>query len=51
MTDEKPIPEHHPKRFSFRGLPAVLKDSFNGFLDDKVLKLSASLPYYIIFSI
>lgn len=29
----------------------ILKDSFDGFLDDKGLKLSASLAYYTIFSL
>ena len=29
----------------------VLKNSFNGFLDNKVLKLSASLAYYTVFSL
>src|ERR1700761_8446936 len=29
----------------------ILKSSFNSFLDDKVLKLSAALAYYTVFSI
>ncbi len=29
----------------------ILKESANGFIDDKVLKLSASLAYYTIFSV
>lgn len=29
----------------------VLRDSFNGFLDDRCLKLSAALAYYTIFSL
>ena len=29
----------------------VLRDAFNGFLDDRCLKLSASLAYYTIFSL
>lgn len=29
----------------------LLKDSFNGFIDDKALKMSASLAYYTIFSL
>jgi membrane protein len=29
----------------------VLKDTFNGFLDDRCLKLSAALAYYTIFSL
>lgn len=37
------------KRF-FKNAWAILKDCFNGFIDDKVLKLSASLAYYTVFS-
>ena len=29
----------------------VLKDSFNGFIDDRCLKLSAALAYYTVFSL
>lgn len=29
----------------------VLKDSYNGFLDDRCLKLSAALAYYTVFSL
>lgn len=39
------------KKLSVKGLWQVLKDSFTGFSDDKVLKLSASLAYYTIFSL
>ncbi len=38
------------KKISFKGMWIVLKDCFSGFSDDKVLKLSASLAYYTIFS-
>lgn len=38
------------KKFSLKGLWRVLKQSFTGFSDDKVMKLSASLAYYTIFS-
>jgi len=38
------------KKFSFKGLWRVLKQSFSGFSDDKVMKLSASLAYYTVFS-
>lgn len=37
-------------RFSFKGLWQVLKASFAGFGEDKVLKLSGSLAYYTVFS-
>lgn len=39
------------KKFSFKGLWKVLKQSFSGFSDDKILKLSASLAYYTVFSL
>src|SRR5947209_15050531 len=39
------------KRLSLKGLWEVLKDSFSGFSNDKVAKLSASLAYYTIFSL
>jgi membrane protein len=38
------------KKFSFKGLWKVLKQSFVGFADDKIMKLSASLAYYTVFS-
>ena len=38
------------KRF-FSDAWIVLRDSFNGFLDDRCLKLSAALAYYTIFSL
>jgi membrane protein len=39
------------KKLTFKGLWGVMKQSFNGFSDDKVTKLSASLAYYTIFSL
>ena len=39
------------KKITFKGIFKVLKDSFRGFGDDKVMKLSASLAYFTIFSI
>lgn len=39
------------KKITLKGLWEVLKNSFNGFFDNKVLKLSASLAYYTIFSL
>lgn len=38
-------------RITPKGIWTVLKKSFNGFIDDKVMKLSASLAYYTVFSI
>lgn len=38
------------KKISVKGLWKVLKQSFSGFSDDKVMKLSASLAYYTVFS-
>lgn len=39
------------KRISIKGMWEVFKNSFNGFLDHSVLKLSASLAYYTVFSL
>ncbi|GAB3428031.1 YihY/virulence factor BrkB family protein [Niabella aquatica] len=38
------------KRLSFKGIWAVIKDTFKGFSDHKVTKLSGSLAYYTVFS-
>ena len=38
------------KKLSFKGLFGVLKDSFKGFGNDNVTKLSGSLAYYTVFS-
>ena len=38
-------------KVSLKGIWSVLKKTFNGFIDDKVMKLSASLAYYTVFSI
>ncbi|MCK8494250.1 MULTISPECIES: YihY/virulence factor BrkB family protein [Spirosoma] len=38
------------KKF-FANIVPILKDSFNGFLDDRCLKLSAALAYYTVFSL
>lgn len=35
---------------SFKNTIQILKDTFNGFMEDKGLKLSASLSYYTVFS-
>ncbi len=37
-------------KVSFAGVWALLKATFNGFMDDKITKLSASLAYYTVFS-
>lgn len=39
-----------PKTNKFAGIWTVLKNSFRGFINDKVPKLSGSLSYYMIFS-
>ena len=39
------------KKSFFANVWIVLKDAFNGFLDDRCLKLSAALAYYTIFSL
>ena len=38
------------KRFSFGKLWGILRDSGNGFIDDKLMKLSGALSYYMVFS-
>jgi membrane protein len=44
MTDTK------REKMSFKGAWGLLKDTFNGFSDDKLTKLSGSLAYYTVFS-
>lgn len=39
------------KKLSFSGLVGILKDTFQGFSDDNVTRLSASLAYATLFSI
>ena len=39
------------KKLSFKGIWGVLKDSFEGFSEDKVPKLGGSLAYFTIFSL
>lgn len=39
------------KKFSFSALIKILKDTVQGFMDDNVMKLSASLAYATLFSI
>src|SRR3954470_14476885 len=39
------------KKLSFKGVWQLLKDSFTGFSNDKVLKLSGSLAYFTVFSL
>jgi len=38
------------KKVSFKGIWTVLKNSFTGFIDHKVMKFSAALSYYTVFS-
>jgi membrane protein len=38
------------KKITFKGIWEVIKDTFSGFIDDKVPKLSGSLAYYTVFS-
>ncbi|MEL1245816.1 YihY/virulence factor BrkB family protein [Flavobacterium sp. DGU11] len=37
-------------KHTFKNIKCILKDTFNGFTNDKGLKLSASLSYYTVFS-
>jgi len=39
------------KKFSVKAVWQALKDSFKGFSEDKITKLSALLAYYTVFSI
>lgn len=39
------------KKATFKGMIEVLKNTFSGFGDDKVTKLSGSLAYYTVFSL
>src|SRR5437764_1243211 len=39
------------KKVTFKGIWQVLKDASNGFSNDKIAKLSASLAYYTLFSL
>lgn len=38
------------KKVSFKGVWEILKNTFKGFGDNKVTKLSGSLAYYTVFS-
>ncbi len=38
------------KKLTFKGIWCVLKDTFSGFSNDKITKLSGSLAYYMVFS-
>jgi membrane protein len=38
-------------KITFKGIWEVLKNSFSGFLNDRILKLSAALAYYTVFSV
>jgi membrane protein len=38
-------------KITFKGIWKVLKNSFKGFSDDRIMKLSAALAYYTVFSV
>ncbi len=38
-------------KITFKGIWEVLKNSFSGFSNDRILKLSAALAYYTVFSV
>ena len=40
-----------PKKITIRGVWEILKCSANGFMDDRIAKLSGALAYYTLFSI
>jgi len=39
------------KKITWKGIWGLLKDTFTGFIDDKVVKLSGALAYFTVFSI
>ncbi|MBD0280296.1 MAG: ribonuclease BN, partial [Flavisolibacter sp.] len=39
------------KKLSWKGLWNLLKNTFSGSLDDKIVKLSGALAYFTVFSI
>jgi membrane protein len=39
------------KKITWKGILGLLKDTFTGFVDDKVVKLSGALAYFTVFSI
>ena len=39
------------KKLSLKGVWQLLKNTFNGFIDDRIVKLSAALAYYTVFSL
>ena len=39
------------EKMTVKGIWEVVKNSLNGFSDDKVMKMSSSLAYYTIFSL
>src|SRR5215203_7276679 len=39
------------KKITFKGVLKLLRDTFRGFSDDNVFKLSGSLAYFTVFSI
>src|SRR5687768_5200007 len=39
------------KKLSLKGIWKLLKNTFDGFIDDRIVKLSAALAYYTVFSI
>lgn len=53
FADSIPMPTQAAtvKKSFFANAWIVLRDSFNGFMDDRCLKLSAALAYYTIFSL
>lgn len=50
MTQETTKTDNKQSKLSLAGIWSLLKDTFSGFVDDKVTKLSASLAYYTLFS-
>ena len=44
------MPDNRNKKLSFKGIWSLIKETFKGFSEHKVTKLSGSLAYYTVFS-
>lgn len=50
MDAQTTVAKEKTKKLSWRGIWEVLKNTFNGFIDHKITKLSGSLAYFTVFS-
>src|SRR6266487_1835526 len=51
MSKNKSVFRHRHFRLNFRNIKNLLFETYNQWLDDKCLKMSAALSYYSIFSL